>query len=57
MTETAAAGRPYPDKWSRESATPMVERYHSAIRALVAERFAASGKTLGGGGRRPRRSS
>lgn len=36
---------PFPDKWPRESATPIVETYHKAIRALVAERFAASGKT------------
>jgi hypothetical protein len=35
--------RPYPDKWSRESATPLVERYHSAVRALAAEKLAASG--------------
>ena len=35
-------------------ATPTVEAYHTAIRALVAERFAASGKTLGGGRPRPR---
>lgn len=45
MSETDTAARPYPDKWARESATPTVERYHSAIRALVAERFAASGKS------------
>jgi hypothetical protein len=44
QTETAAA-RPYPDKWPRESATPLVERYHAAIRALVAEKLAASGKS------------
>ncbi|HEY1277688.1 MAG TPA: PEP-utilizing enzyme [Thermoleophilaceae bacterium] len=44
MTETAQAARPYPDRWARESATPTVENYHSAIRALVAERLAASGK-------------
>ncbi len=37
--------RPYPDAWARESATPVVERYHSAVRALVAEKFAASGKS------------
>lgn len=35
---------PYSDKWARESATPTVEAFHTAIRALVAERFAASGK-------------
>jgi PEP-utilising enzyme, mobile domain len=46
MTDTAApTARPYPDKWARTSATPTVEAFHSAIRALVAERFAASGKT------------
>lgn len=45
MSETATASRPYPDKWSRESALPTVEAYHSAIRALVAERLAASGKS------------
>ena len=44
-TTTDAAARPYPDQWSRESATPIVERYHSAVRKLVAERFAASGKS------------
>ena len=44
QTETAAA-RPYPDQWSRESATPVVERYHAAVRALTAEKFAASGKS------------
>ena len=44
MTDAATAGRPYPDKWARESATPIVESYHRAVRALVAERFAASGK-------------
>jgi len=35
--------RPYPDKWARESATPLVERFHSAVRALAAEKFEASG--------------
>lgn len=42
-TETAAT--PYPDIWARESATPVVQRYHSAVRALVAEKFEASGKS------------
>ena len=45
MSDANGAARPYPDQWARESATPVVERYHSAVRALVAERFAASGKT------------
>lgn len=45
MSDSDAAARPYPDVWARESATPVVERYHSAVRALVAERFSASGKT------------
>jgi hypothetical protein len=36
--------QPFPDKWPRESQTAIVERYHSEIRKLVAERFAASGK-------------
>src|SRR5581483_10274144 len=48
MTDTAATSpgtAPYPDKWPRESATPTVEYFHKAIRALVAERFAASGKS------------
>ncbi|HEV7563362.1 MAG TPA: hypothetical protein VGO24_07650 [Solirubrobacterales bacterium] len=45
MSDSDAAARPYPDVWARESATPVVERYHSAIRALVAERFAAGGKS------------
>jgi PEP-utilising enzyme, mobile domain len=45
MTETEVpSARPYPDKWPRPSATPTVEAFHSAIRALVAERFMASGK-------------
>jgi PEP-utilising enzyme, mobile domain len=45
MTDTAAPeSRPYPDKWARQSATPTVEAFHTAIRALVAERHAASGK-------------
>jgi len=41
----APGAAPYPDKWPRESGTPIVEHYHTAIRRLVAERFAASGKT------------
>ena len=45
MSESDAAARPYPDIWARESETPVVENYHAAIRALVAERFAASGKS------------
>jgi PEP-utilising enzyme, mobile domain len=46
MTDTAASeARPYPDKWARPSATPTVEAFHTAIRATVAERFAASGKS------------
>jgi hypothetical protein len=36
---------PYPDQWQRPSATPIVEHYHTAIRRLVAERFAAGGKS------------
>ena len=43
MSVTAQGARPYPDKWPRESATPLVERYHSAVRALAAEKFQASG--------------
>jgi hypothetical protein len=35
---------PFPDKWPRASQTDIVERYHSAVRKLVAERFAAGGK-------------
>jgi hypothetical protein len=38
-------GGTVPDKWPRESQTPIVERYHSEVRKLVAERFAATGKT------------
>jgi hypothetical protein len=45
VSQSAPAARPYPDRWARESATPTVESYHSAIRALVAERLAASGKS------------
>ena len=33
------------DKWGSQAMTPVVETYHSAIRKLVAERLAASGKT------------
>jgi phosphohistidine swiveling domain-containing protein len=43
VTVKTGAARPYPDKWSRESATPLVERFHSAVRALAAEKFEASG--------------
>jgi phosphohistidine swiveling domain-containing protein len=43
VTVKTGAARPYPDKWSRESATPLVERFHSAVRALGAEKFEASG--------------
>ncbi|MDX6467831.1 MAG: hypothetical protein QOI27_2871 [Gaiellaceae bacterium] len=35
----------FADKWPRPSQTEIVERYHEAIRALVAERFAATGRT------------
>lgn len=45
MSDAKTAARPYPDQWARESATPTVERYHSAVRALSAEKFAASGKS------------
>jgi hypothetical protein len=45
VTDSAAATRPYPEKWGRESATPTVEAYHTAVRALVAQRLAASGKS------------
>lgn len=34
-----------PDKWGGKAITPTVEHYHSAVRALVAERFAAAGKS------------
>jgi phosphohistidine swiveling domain-containing protein len=44
MTDTAETA-PYPDKWARESGTPIVEHFHTRIRKIVAERFAASGKT------------
>jgi hypothetical protein len=45
VTDTSTATRPYPDKWARESATPTVEAYHSAIRKLIGERLGASGKS------------
>jgi hypothetical protein len=45
VSDTATPARPVSDKWPRESATPTVEAYHTAIRALVAERLAASGKS------------
>ena len=35
---------PFADKWPRVSQTEIVERYNTAIRAIVAERFAASGR-------------
>ncbi|MEZ5122203.1 MAG: PEP-utilizing enzyme [Solirubrobacterales bacterium] len=45
MTDSVpgAGVTPYPDKWARPSGTPIVEAYHTAIRKLVAERFAACG--------------
>jgi phosphohistidine swiveling domain-containing protein len=43
VTVKTQGTRPYPDKWPRESATPLVERFHSAVRALAAEKFEASG--------------
>lgn len=33
------------DKWGKAAMTPTVEHFHCAIRVLVAERLAASGKT------------
>lgn len=33
------------DKWGKQALMPTVEFYHAAIRRLVAEKFAASGKT------------
>jgi phosphohistidine swiveling domain-containing protein len=45
VTDISTATRPYPDKWARESATPTVEAYHSAIRKLIGERLGASGKS------------
>ena len=38
---------PFPDKWPRAAQTEIVERYHTAIRTIVAERLAASGKEWG----------
>jgi hypothetical protein len=40
MTEAGAI----PDKWGGEAMNPTVEFFHSAIRKVVAERLAASGK-------------
>jgi hypothetical protein len=45
LTDTAPIARPYPDKWAKPSATPTVEAFHTAIRALVAERFAETGRS------------
>jgi hypothetical protein len=45
VSDSDSAARPYPDIWPRESATAVVERYHSAVRALVAEKLAAGGKS------------
>jgi hypothetical protein len=44
VSASAAPPRPYPDKWARQSATPIVETYHAAVRRLVAERLAADGR-------------
>ena len=41
MTEAGAI----PDKWGGEAMNPTVEFFHSAIRKMVAERLAASGRT------------
>jgi phosphohistidine swiveling domain-containing protein len=41
MTEAGAI----PDKWGGEAMNPTVEFFHSAIRKVVAERLATSGKT------------
>lgn len=41
MTEAGAI----PDKWGGEAMNPTVEFFHSAIRKVVAERLAASGRT------------
>ena len=41
MTEAGAI----PDKWGGEAMNPTVEFFHSAIRRLVAERLAETGKT------------
>ena len=41
MTEAGAI----PDKWGGEAMNPTVEFFHSAIRKVVAERLAASGKS------------
>jgi hypothetical protein len=43
--QSVQATAPYPDKWPRASETPIVEQYHRAVRQLVAERLAASGKS------------
>jgi hypothetical protein len=50
VTETAASSTTteqgaVPDKWGGKAATPTVEFFHSAVRRLVAERFAASGRS------------
>jgi len=37
--------RAIPDKWAKKADTPTVEFFHTAIRKLVAERLAESGKT------------
>lgn len=43
MTVKTEGAKPYPDKWAGEAATPLVEKYHSAVRALAAEKFERSG--------------
>lgn len=41
MTTTSSA----PQKWAKEAMTPTVEAFHSHLRRIVAERWAASGKS------------
>src|SRR5689334_22551992 len=35
----------YRDAWGKESQSPTVENFHGAIRKLVSERFAATGRS------------
>ena len=46
-----------PDKWGGPAMTTTVEAFHTAIRKLVAERFAGQREDLGGGRQRPGASS
>jgi hypothetical protein len=43
VTENGGAAAPYPDKWARESGTPLVEFFHTRARTHVAAKIAEGG--------------